>query len=241
MAVRLRQKLTIIVLLLYWPAIFVLAHIPSGRVIGWFFQSQMSDKAIHYLGYLILVFLLWFAISPNKRVNWRRRTVWWGLFVVFWYGVFDEWLQGYVGRNCDVMDFFADLAGSLTGLILLSIFLFWPACLLVTSGVIFILTNLLQASASGGLGVINTVFHLLAYAFFTLLWIQYLHHLLPLKLGQPKWLIGVLTPPTAFLLATESFSLIAGNGFSLENIIVSLAAIALVAAAFYFTAPSHEH
>ncbi len=238
MAVTLRQKLTIILLLLYWPAIFVLAHIPSGRVIDWFFQPRMSDKAIHYLGYLILVFLLWFAISPDKRVNWRRATVWWVLFVVVWYGAFDEWLQGHVGRNCDVMDFFADMAGSLTGLILLSIFPFWPACLFVTSTVIFLLTNLLQAST--GLGVINTVFHLFAYAFFTLLWIQYLHLLLPFKPAQPKWLIGALTPPTAFLLATESFSVIAGNDFSLENIIVSVAAIALVAAAFYFTAPSHE-
>ena len=241
MAATRRQKLTIVLLLFYWPAIFILAHIPFAGVPDWFFQPRISDKAIHYLGYLSLVFLLWFAISPDKRVNWRRPAVWWVLLVVVWYGAVDEWLQGYVGRNCDVMDFFADLAGALTGLILLSIFLFWPACLLVTSAVIFILTNLIQAAPTDQLRVINTAFHLFAYAFFTLLWIQYMHRLLPIKPPQPKWLIGALTPPTAFLLATESFSAIAGNGFRLENILVSLAAIALVAAAFYFTAPLCKH
>ena len=174
--------------------------------------------------------------------------------MVVWYGAVDEWLQGYVGRNCDVMDFFADLAGALTGLILLSIFLFWPASLLVTSAVIFILTNLIQAAPTDQLRVINTAFHLFAYAFFTLLWIQYMNRLLPIKPPQPKWLIGALTPPTAFLLATESFSAITGrvpilqffakwgpNGFRLENIVVSLTAIVLVAAAFYFTAPLRKH
>lgn len=110
-----RRKLTIISLLLYWSGVFILTYIPVPQLV---YKAQVSDKSLHFLVYLVLVFLLWFAISPNKKVNWRKAAVWWVLFVVVWYGVVDEWLQSYVGRTCDIMDFFADLAGTLAGLIL---------------------------------------------------------------------------------------------------------------------------
>jgi len=124
MALSYRQKVTIILLLLYWPAIFILSHIPLENVPGWVIRIDVSDKFLHYLGYLVLVFLLWFVISPGRKVNWRRASVWLVLLVVVWYGAIDEWLQGYVGRCPDIMDFLADLSGALTGLILLSIFRF---------------------------------------------------------------------------------------------------------------------
>ena len=87
-----RQKLTIISLLFYWPGVFILAHIPIPQLV---YKAQVSDKSLHFLAYLVLVFLLWFAISPNKKVNWRKAAVWWILFVVVLYGVVDELLQGY--------------------------------------------------------------------------------------------------------------------------------------------------
>lgn len=223
MALLNRQKLTIIPVLFYWPAIFILAHIPLPPIV--FENVPASDKTLHYLGYLVLVFLLWFAISPLKKANWRRASVWWVLLVVVWYGVVDEWLQGYTGRNPDVMDFLADLAGTLTGLILLSIFPFWPAYLVLTAAVIFVLTNLMQAGLADQLPVINAAFRLFAYALFSLLWVQYMHHLLPVRAPQPKWLIGTLALPIVFLLSVELFSMVAGNGFRPTDVIISLIAI----------------
>src|SRR4030042_2153286 len=138
-----RQKLTIISLLVYWPGVFILAHIPIPRLV---YKAGVSDKGLHFIAYLILVFLLWFAISPNRKVNWRKAAAWLVLIVVVWYGVFDEVLQGYVGRTCDIRDFFADLAGTVAGLVLFTFFTFWPVLLAVTGIAIFILTNLIRAN-----------------------------------------------------------------------------------------------
>ena len=233
MALSLRQKLTIVSLLIYWPAIFILAHIPIPELV---YRARVSDKSLHFLAYLVLVFLLWFAISPGKKVNWRKATAWWMLFVVVWYGVIDELLQAYVGRNCDVTDFLTDLTGTLAGLVLLAFFTFWPAFLVVTGITVFLLTNLARANVADLLPVTSVVFYLFAYGFFTLLWIRYMHLFLSLKATQPRWLIVALVLPIAFLLTVKLFSVILGRNFSVRNVIISAAAIAVVAVTIFLTA-----
>lgn len=230
----LRQKLTITLLLLYWPAIFIATHIP--KVPSWVIRTHLSDKILHGLGYLVLICLLWAAIKPFEKVNWRKATVWWILFVVVWYGVLDEWLQGYVGRNSSAMDFFADLAGAIGGLILLSIFSFWSMSLLVTGAAIFILTSLIQANLAELLPVVNVAFHLFAYGLFSLLWIRCMYNLLPVEPPQSRWLIGALALPTGFLLSIELFSVVAGNTVSPLCVIISIAVIVGVVGIHYITA-----
>jgi len=231
-----RQRLTVIALLLYWSAIFALTHIPPINIPGWVVAMRISDKAVHYLAYLVFVFLLWFAVSPDSRVNWRRAAVWWVLVTVVCYGVFDEWLQAYVGRDPDVMDFLADLAGLVTGLILFSIFFFWTAGLVITGVAIFILTDLSQANSSDFLPVTITVFFLLAYALFSLLWIRCMYHLLHLKAPRPKWLAAALVVPMFFLLSVESFSTITGSGFKLSRSVISAIGITVVVFVVYLVA-----
>lgn len=230
-----RQKLIIILLVFYWPAIFILTHIPMVSIPMWVIQTNTNDKILHYLVYLILVFLLWLAINPNEKVNWGRTSVWWVLLVVVWYGVFDEWLQSYVGRSCDIADFLADLAGTLTGLILLSFFSFWSASLVLTGAAIFILTNFMQANPDL-LPTANVVFHLVGYAFFSLLWTRYMCQLLPAKAPQLKWLIGASAIPIVFLLSVETFSVVAGNGLEPLCVIASVAAITAVISTIYMIA-----
>ncbi len=225
MALLRRQKLIIILLLFYWPAIFILAHIPVPQFV---YQAQLSDKTIHYFAYLVLVFLLWSSINPDKKANWRRAGVWWTLLVVVWYGAFDEWLQSYVGRNTDVMDFAANVGGTLTGLILLSIFPFWPVCLVITGSVIFVLTNFIQANPLNLPPVTTAALYLFSYASFSLLWIRYMYDILPIRAPQPKWLIGALAMPTGFLLSVTLFSAVTGNGFELRALVISAAGIAAV-------------
>lgn len=239
MTFTLRQKLTTIPILLYWPAIFVLTHIPVPRMI--FKNIQASDKTLHYLGYLILAFLLWFAIGPGKKVNWCRAAGWWALFVMVVYGAVDEWLQGFVGRDPDAMDFLANLAGSLTGLILLSIFPFWPTSLALTGAAIFVLTNLMQTNLADQLPEINTAFYLCAYALFSLLWIKYARQLFSIKAPQPKWLIGALAVPIGFLLGVELFCVIANDGFKLQNVFISLIGIAAVVFIIFLIALLTQH
>jgi len=231
MALSQRQKLIIIPLLIYWPLIFVLAHVPVPQLVR---EAGVSDKIIHFIAYLSLVFLLWFAISPDRKVSWRRAAVWWVLLVTVWYGVVDEVLQSFVaGRSCDVRDFFADLAGVTTGLILFALFTFWPAFLAVTGITIFALSNLTRVNLADLLPVTNMAFHLFAYPFFAVLWIQNMHLFLPLKASKLKWLIAASALPMGLLVAVELYSVISGRDFRLQDLIIAAVGIAAVVITIY--------
>jgi len=229
-----QQKIATCVLALYWPALFVLAHVPIPRVVQ---EADVSDKSLHFLAYLILTFLLWSVVSGNQKVNWRRVTPWLVLFVILMYGILDEWLQSYVsGRSCDVRDFFMDLAGALAGLILSSFLTFWPAGLIVVATFIFGVTNVTQANLADLLPVTNAVFNLLAYAILTVLWIQCIHFFLVVKAPKSKWFISAFAGPTGFLIIVKLFSVIAGKDFALSDIIISFGAIVTVVASIYLRA-----
>ena len=231
MALSRRQKLIIIALLIYWPAIFILAHVPIPQLVR---KAGVSDKILHFIAYLVLVFLLWFAISPDRKVSWRRAAAWWVLLVTVWYGVIDELLQGVVaGRNCDVMDFFADLAGVTTGLILFTFFTFWPAFLVVTSITIFALSNLTRVNLADLLPTTNVAFHLFAYPFFAMLWIQNMHLFLPLKAPKTHWLIMASAVPICFMLAVKLFSVICDGGGIIQDVIIAAVGIAAVVITVY--------
>jgi len=232
-----RQKVIIILLVLYWLSFFILAHIPVPGLIR---KAGVSDKCLHFLAYLILVFLFWFAINPDKKVIWRKFAVWWIFFVVTGYGAVDELLQGCMGRNCDVMDVVANIAGTFTGLILLSVFTFWPAALLITGTVIFGLTNITRANLAELVPITNALFHLFAYPIFSVLWICYIHLSLSIKPPKLKWLFTALAGPTVLLLAVKLFSVILGKGFGLREVIVSIAGVAAVIAIIYLIALFHK-
>jgi VanZ family protein len=231
MTVSRRQKLIIVSMLFYWPTLFVLAHIPIPQLVR---TAEVSDKIIHFVAYLVLVFLLWFAISPGRKVNWRRAAVWWVLLVTVCYGVIDELLQGVVvGRSCDVMDFFADLAGVTTGLIMFTFLTFWPAFLVVTGITIFALTNLTRVNLADLLPVTYVAFNLFAYGFFTMLWIQNISLFLLLKATKLKWLIVASALPIGFLVAVKLFSIISGRDFRLQDVIIAAVGIAAVVITIY--------
>ncbi|MFZ2146494.1 MAG: VanZ family protein [Sedimentisphaerales bacterium] len=232
-----RQKATIILLVFYWLSFFILAHIPIPRLVR---QAGVSDKCLHFLAYLIFVFLFWFAINPDKKVIWRKFAVWWIFFVVTGYGAVDELLQGFTGRSCDVMDFVADIAGTFTGLILFSVFAFWPAALLVTGIVIFGLTNVTRANLAELIPITNAMFHLFAYIIFSVLWICYIHLFLSIKPPKLRWLFTALAGPTVLLLAVKLFSVILGKGFGLREVIVSAAGITAVITIIYLIALFHK-
>ena len=130
-------------MIIYWPAIFFLTHTPLPRVV---YQANLSDKHLHFMVYFILVFLLWGTIKPYSKVTWSKPAVWIILAVTVWYGVMDEWLQGFVhGRTADVHDFLADLAGTLTSLAILSILSFWPALITMSAMAVFVCVNSARA------------------------------------------------------------------------------------------------
>lgn len=237
MAVLRRQKITIISLVFYWLSFFILAHIPVPGLVS---KAGVSDKGLHFLAYLVLVFLLWFAVSPDQKVVWRKAVVWWVFIVITGYGVVDELLQGFTGRNCDVMDIVANIAGTFTGLILFSVFSFWPAALLVTGTVIFGITNIARANLAELVPVTNAMFHLFAYPIFSMLWLCYMHLFLSLKPPKPKWLMAALAVPIGLLLTVKLFSLVLGKVLGLREVIISVVGIAAVVAITSLIALFHK-
>ena len=226
-----QQKIAALVLAVYWPALFIVAHIPIPGVIQ---EAGVSDKSLHFLAYLILAFLLRFSVSSEKKVSWRKAVPWLVLFLMIMYGIIDEWLQGYVaGRSCDVRDLVADIAGTLACLVLCSFLTFWPAALVVAAIVIFSITNVEQVNFADLLPVANAVFHLFAYAIFTVLWIQCMHLFIAARDRRIKWLIQASAVPVGFLLFVKLFSVIVGKDIVFSEIIISFGAIAAVVTAFY--------
>jgi VanZ family protein len=231
MALFRRQKLIIISLLFYWPTLFVLAHIPIPPVVR---RAGVSDKCLHFIAYLVLVFLLWCAISPDRKVKWRKAAAWWVLLVTVCYGVIDELLQGVVvGRSCDIMDFFADLEGVITGLILLTFFTFWPAFFVVTGITIFALTNLTRVNLADLLPVTYTAFLLFSHGFLAILWIQNMQLFLPFKAPKLKWLIVASALPMGFLVTVKLFSIFADRDFRQRDVIIAAVGIAAVVVTIY--------
>ena len=242
MALLRQHKIIILSLVFYWPTIFILAHVPVPKLVR---TAGVSDKGVHFLAYMILAFLLCSAINPevllDKKVNWRKAAVWWIILVVVLYGVLDEVLQSFVAeRNCNVRDFIANLAGTFTGLIILTMFTFWPALLIMTGITIFGLSNISRSSLAELLPRTSTVLHLFAYALFTLLWIRYLQYSLSLKAPKLKWLLVAAILPAGLLFAVTLGSLILGKSFVVKDVVVSAVGIAIVIGTIYLTTLSRR-
>jgi len=236
-----RRNSAIVLLAVYWPTLFLLAHISIPEAVQ---KAGVSDKALHFLAYASLVFLLWAALDPNRKVCWRRAMIWWVLLTVVVYGIIDEVLQSYVGRTCDAMDFISDLAGALTSCIILTYLTFWPAAVVIVAVIIFGLTNIARQELAEVVPLINAMFHLFSYAVFTVIWIRCIASLQvrqnvrcemhTLRFLDPRRLITAMMPPVALLVVTKGYSLAVGREFPIYDVILAIGGI--VGAAAFWTA-----
>ena len=225
-----KNKKIIMTILLtgYWIAIFILTHIPIPQII---YKANVSDKTLHFVAYLIFTFLLWAAISPDKKINWRKLTIWWVIPVLIAYGAIDEWLQQYVNRSTDLTDFFANMKGVAAGLILLS-FLEFKSCFIMVTGIsILAITTLAKENLGELMPKIYSTFHLLGYGFFAQLWIWKLcQYRNKINLTQLKWIILAYAFALGFLAAVILTAKLTGRYFELKNIIIAFAAISVTVA-----------
>lgn len=104
-------RLAVLLLAVYWLLIFTGTHIPRPPSTG----IENADKAQHFIAFLGLAFLLAWAIPASKKNVGVKMTV--GFLVAACYGVFDELTQSLVGRSTDLYDYYADVAGALTGVV----------------------------------------------------------------------------------------------------------------------------
>ncbi len=115
-----KKKFLYIPLGLYWALIFILTSIP-GEIMPKIFG--FSDKIKHFGAYLVLSILLGFTLYlQNRFTNISKKWIVFTLLITSIYGLFDEVHQIYIpGRYFDWWDFFADVVGSVVGIVLVKI------------------------------------------------------------------------------------------------------------------------
>jgi hypothetical protein len=212
-----RQKITIAFLIVYWIVLAVVAHIPIPEVV---YKARVSDKWLHFLAYLNLVFLLWFAVRPDSKVRLRNGMVWLVFLMTAAYGGIDELLQPYVGRTKDLGDFLANIAGVSAGLILFAFLAFWQALPAVLAITIFGLTNLAKANLSTLVPIWNTLFHFFAYGCLALVWCRVMK-----QCFFYKSVVATFGAPFCFLLAVKASSLLLGRHFAVTDLLFAVCGI----------------
>jgi hypothetical protein len=126
-----------------------------------------------------------------------------------------------------------DVAGAVAGLILLSIFTFWPAALCVAAIFIFGITNVARANVAELLPVASAFFYLLAYAVLTLLWLQCLKAYGPGRRTERMsipWIMFALAGPMVLLVTVKLASMLLGRMFIVRDMLVSAMGIVTVVA-----------
>ena len=223
---RLRQRLTLTVLTVYWPALFYISHIPVPEGVR---ISRVSDKGLHLTAYMILSLLLWYSVSPSGRLSWRNKNTWRVLLVIVSYGFLDEILQGLVGRSCDIADFYADMAGTALAMLVFTLFSFWRSLLIITAVAIFIMTNIAKGDIAEQMPYYNKLFHFFGYGFLALLWGCYQRLYFSWSSRTFLWSLSTILIPTVYLAAVKTSSILLERGFGEADACIALAGIAAAA------------
>jgi VanZ family protein len=224
-----RKKLSLISVIIYWPAIFLLTHIPQPKIVH---QANLSDKTLHFMVYFILVFLLWGTIKPYSKVTWSKPAVWVILAVMVWYGVMDEWLQGLVGRTADVHDFYADLAGTVASLVVLTFLPFWPGLLTMSAMAVFVCVNSAKTDMTQLMPVTSTLLNPMIFASFAGLTLYCVKtskiSLFDRLAGGIRWLLPIFLP-CALLIIVKVGGHLLHRPLTVRDGVLSTLAIVLTA------------
>jgi len=106
--------ITQIALACYWLAMFVSTHV-SGDIVPPPFP--FADKIIHLVAHAVLAALLATTWQVSAGYLTARHLIWVWVIVAL-YALLDEWTQTFVGRQASALDWLADAAGAVLGLIL---------------------------------------------------------------------------------------------------------------------------
>ena len=226
-----QRKISLITLALYWPALIIFAHMPVPASVR---AAHVSDKCLHFLAYLVLTFLVWFSIKPQKKVNWRKLPVWLIFFGLTAYGAIDEVVQSFIGRNCDVMDLVTNITGILFCLLLLTFLSFEQAALLVSGIVIFGIANVAKTNLAESFPLAFGLFHFFAYSILTSFWILNIYMIFSKNHKKLQRFIISIGIPLCFLVIVKVSSFFLGKEINSGDFIVPMVAIITIAAVSHF-------
>ena len=95
-----------------WLGAFVATHVPQPRLP----YLVASDKVLHFAGFLLLSSLLLLTVAAFGAARTRRVVM--VIFTVMVYAALDEITQPLTGRHASVLDWAADVAGALAGVVI---------------------------------------------------------------------------------------------------------------------------
>ena len=161
-----------ILLLVYWPVLFVLTHLPKLPPTG----VTGKDKLAHFAAYLILTLLFWLARYGKLKPAFRSKPFYVALTFMLLYGVADELSQMLVpNRYAEVADWLANASGVAVGLLILMVLRQWWQWLAVYWAGMFVFTHLPTETQPLDFLPISwqqfrLVYLMIAYVGLTLLW-----------------------------------------------------------------------
>lgn len=101
-----RDRAALVALPAYLALLFTATHYPRVRIPG---QLPHGDKLVHFAAFGLLAFLAWQFGRALRPLG--ARFVWGCGAALIAYAALDEYLQQFVGRFTDVVDFAANSAG----------------------------------------------------------------------------------------------------------------------------------
>jgi len=233
-----RRRLPVIILAVYWPAMFLMTHLSSVRVQQ--LQYRGHDVFLHGLAFLALTLLYWLARHGFKPPQLHSGRTYLTLLLLAGYAAVDEITQGLVeGRDSSIIDWLSDLGGCLVGLLLLIVcrrclywlIVYWLGFFLLRhwphrESLFEILPHYFAQFAVAALTV--------AYMFLTLLWVRTLSPLPRFVMNKRILLLSVLVLPT-YAVFDQLLDKLTGRGLDAFILIASLLGIllALLAAAAF--------
>jgi VanZ family protein len=114
------RRVVIGLTILYWGTLFSATHVPAPRLP----VMTVTDKTLHFSGYALLAVAVFCTLRLAKP-GWRdlAATV---LAICLTYAAVDEWTQAlpFIGRACELADWYADAAGAAVGVLLCSIVMY---------------------------------------------------------------------------------------------------------------------
>lgn len=107
-------------LIIHWLTILTLTTLPAESLPS----VGFSDKIQHFLAFFVLGFLLYFnLIFQSKYKSLKKSPFYYSILISVVYALFDELHQLLVpNRSAEIMDFVADVSGSLVGTYIALIF-----------------------------------------------------------------------------------------------------------------------
>jgi VanZ family protein len=223
-----RKYIPWVLLLVYWPALFVLTHLPKLPPTG----VHGGDKVAHFIAYLVLTVLFWLARYGKCRPSLGGREIYFVLILMVCYGAVDELSQQLVpNRFADWLDWLSDSAGVVIGLTGVLVLRQWWHRLVVYWVLLFALTHL--PTEAQPLDYLPEVLHqfqlvylMAGYVVLTLLWWltwcpggRFVFH-------KTLFTSTLLVLPT-YALLDEMVSRLMGNPFDIVSIVASVGGILL--------------